>query len=137
MPSGPCMKASWMAWLTSTAPIGTQPLVNPLASVIMSGVTPNSWAANGCAGAAEAGDHLVENEQDPVPVADLAQALEITARRNQHAGRTGDRLDDHRGDARGIVQRHQPLELIGELARRARGWPREKALRARSCVCGR
>ena len=41
------MNASEIGLLTSTAPIGTQPLVSPLASVIRSGVTPNSSAANG------------------------------------------------------------------------------------------
>ncbi len=41
------MKASWIASFTITAPIGTQPLVRPLATVIRSGVTPKVCAANG------------------------------------------------------------------------------------------
>ncbi len=45
--SGPWVKASWIASETSTAPIGTQPEVMPLATVIMSGVTPKRCAANG------------------------------------------------------------------------------------------
>ena len=41
------MKASWIWPLTNTAPIGTQPFVMPLATVIMSGVTSKCVAANG------------------------------------------------------------------------------------------
>ena len=41
------MKASWIAAVVSTAPIGMTPLVSPLAQVIMSGSTPNLSAANG------------------------------------------------------------------------------------------
>ena len=89
------------------------------------------------AGAAEAGDDLVEYQQDAVPVADLAQALQIALRRNQHAGRAGDRLDDDGGDGRGIVQRDEPLELIGEIARRVSGSPRENAFCCEIVVCGR
>jgi len=40
------MKASWMCCLTNTAPIGTQPLVMPLATVIRSGTTPVCSIAN-------------------------------------------------------------------------------------------
>src|SRR3712207_9283588 len=42
--------------------------------------------------AAEAGDHLVENEQDPVPVADRAQPLEVPDRRDAHPGRDRKRV---------------------------------------------
>ena len=52
----------------------------------------------GLAGAAESGDYFVEYQQDAVLVADLAQLLQITFRRHQHAGGAGDRLDNHRGD---------------------------------------
>ena len=87
------------------------------------------------AGAAEAGDHLVEDQQDAVLVADLAQALEIALRRNQHAGRTRDRLDDHRGDRRCVVQRDQPLEIVGELGAVRRQAARERvARRGRACA---
>ena len=70
----------------------------------------------GVAHAAEAGDDLVEDQQDAVLVADRAQPLEIAFRRRQHAGRSGDRLDDHRGDGRGVVQRHQAVEFVGKMA---------------------
>ena len=34
---------------------------------------------------------------------------------DQHAGRSGHRLDDDGRDVRGIVQRDQPLQLVGEM----------------------
>ena len=66
---------------------------------------------------AEAGDDLVEDEQDAVLVADLRAA----ARDSPWAAagtpvEPAHRLDDHRGDGRGIVQRDDALELVGELA---------------------
>ena len=64
----------------------------------------------------EPGDHLVEDEEDPVPVADLAQPLQVSARRDEHPTRAGHRFDDHRGDVRGIVERDDPvLELVGQV----------------------
>src|SRR6478735_4545555 len=85
MCSGPVMKTSWIAPLANTAPIGTAPLLIPLATVIRSGVTLKWVDANG----------------EP--------------RRQQHAGGAGDRLDDHCGDRRSVVQRDDPLEVVGEL----------------------
>ena len=38
--SGPFMKASWIAPLAMTPPMGTVPEVTPLAKQIRSGVTP-------------------------------------------------------------------------------------------------
>ncbi len=64
---------------------------------------------------AEAGDDLVEDEQDAVLVADRAQPLEIALGRHQHAGGAGDRLDDDGGDGRGIMQGDDALKLVGEL----------------------
>ena len=48
-------------------------------------------------------------------VADRAQPLEIALRRRQHAGRARHRLDDHGGDGRGIVQRDEAVEIVGEM----------------------
>ena len=50
-----------------------------------------------------------------VLVADRAQALEITLRRRQHAGRARHRLDDDRGDGRSIVQRDDAFEIVGQM----------------------
>ena len=47
----------------------------------------------------EPGDHLVHHQQDPVLVANLAQALEIALRRHQAARGAGNRLDEHGGDS--------------------------------------
>jgi hypothetical protein len=65
--------------------------------------------------APEAGDHLVEDEKDAVARADLSQPLQISDRRDEHARRARDWLDDHGGDRGWIVQHAQPLELVGEL----------------------
>ena len=62
----------------------------------------------------ETGDDLVEDQQDAVARADLAQPLEIAARRDQHARRARHRFDDHRGDRARIVECDQALELVGE-----------------------
>ena len=83
-----------------------------------SGTTPKRCEAEGLAQAAESGDHLVEDEEDAVPRADLAQALEIAFRRHQHAGRARHRLDDHRRDGRRVVQRAEPLQLVRKLQTR-------------------
>ena len=48
----------------------------------------------GRAEATEAGDDLVEDQQDAVLVADVAQALQIALRRHENAGGTRHRLDD-------------------------------------------
>ncbi len=48
-------------------------------------------------------------------VADRAQALEVALGRRVDADRARHRLDDHRGDGRGIVQRAQPLEVVGQM----------------------
>ena len=69
----------------------------------------------GMAQAPEAGDDLVENQQDAVLVADLAEPLEIALGRRQHAGRTGHRLDDDGGNGRSIVQRHHALEVVRQM----------------------
>ena len=101
--------------LAATAPIGTAPFVRPLAIVIMSGVTPKCCARERRAEATEAGDHLVEDQQDAVLRADLAQPLQVALGRDQHAGRTRDGLDDHGGDVAGVVQRDEALEFVGEV----------------------
>ena len=44
----------------------------------------------------------------------LPQAFEITLRRRQHRGRARHRFDDDGGDGVGAVQRHHPLDIVGE-----------------------
>ena len=116
--------------------MGTVPEVTPLAKVIMSGSTPKTSAAKRRAHAPERGDHLVEDEQDAVLLRDLAQALQVALRRDEHAGRAGHGLDDHRGDGGGVVQRDQALELVGEV-RALLGLPARERVLLRQCVCGR
>ena len=50
------------------------------------------------AGATEAGDDFVENEQDAVAVAGLTQTLQIALGRQHHTGAAGDGLDDDGGN---------------------------------------
>ncbi len=64
---------------------------------------------------AEAGDDLVEDQQDAVPVADFAQALQVALGRDQHAGGPGHRLDDDRRDGLAAMQRAQPLQIVGQV----------------------
>ena len=64
---------------------------------------------------AEAGNDLVENQQDAVLRAQLTQAFQVALGRDQHARRTGDGFDDHCCDIAGVVQRNEALEFIGEI----------------------
>ena len=65
--------------------------------------------------AAEAGDDLVEDQQDAVLVADLAQALQIALGRGQEAGGASAGLDDDGGDVRGVVQADDAFQRIGQM----------------------
>jgi hypothetical protein len=65
------------------------------------------------AGAAEAGDHLVGDQQHLVPVADLAQAREIGRRRHDHAAGAHDRLGDDGGDRVGPFLQDRLLHRFG------------------------
>ncbi len=58
--------------------------------------------------------------------ADFAQLLQVALRRYQYARGTGERLDDHGGDGRCIVQRDEALQFLGEMLA-----PRGLALRER------
>ena len=62
------------AWRGAMIPPSGRPEATPLAKRTTSGVTPNVSAAKGVAGAADAGLHLVEDQQDAVVVAALAAA---------------------------------------------------------------
>ena len=70
----------------------------------------------GLAGAAEAGDDLVKDQQDAVLGAQLAQALKVAHGRDQHARAAGHGLDDQRGDVAGIVQGHQAFHVLGQVS---------------------
>ena len=64
---------------------------------------------------AEAGDDLVEDQEDAVLGRDGAQLLEVALGRRQDAGRARHRLDDDGGDGRGIVQVDEAGQLVGQV----------------------
>jgi hypothetical protein len=49
-----------------------------------------------------------------VLLGDFAQALQVAFGWRQHCGRARHRLDDDGGDGVGTMQRHHPLEIVGE-----------------------
>ncbi len=48
-------------------------------------------------------------------IADLAEPLEVTDRRREHADGTGDRLDDHGRDVAAVVELGEAFEIVGEV----------------------
>ena len=64
---------------------------------------------------AEPGDHLVEDQQDPVTVAKGSEPRQVTGRRRQHARRARNGLDDDRRDRLGAVQSHQRLQVVSQV----------------------
>ena len=77
-------------------------------------------AGEPAARAPEARHHLVEHEQDPVPVAHLADRLEIAVRRRYDAVRPGHGLEDHGRDRVGALVLEDLLEMRCARADRAR-----------------
>src|SRR5947207_11261291 len=67
-------------------------------------------------GAAEAAHDFVADEEDAVAVADLAESLEISVRRNDQAIGAGHRLDENRRDGVATFVREDLLDL-GETSR--------------------
>ncbi|MEE7594153.1 aminotransferase class III-fold pyridoxal phosphate-dependent enzyme, partial [Escherichia coli] len=53
----------------------------------------------------------------------MNQALQVADRRYQYAGGAGHRLDDHRGDVRGVVQFDQLEQFVGQLDAAGLGHP--------------
>ena len=76
---------------------------------------PEPLRREGRAQASEAGDHLVEDQQDVVLVAERPQPLQIALGRRQHTCGPGHGLDDHRGDGGCVVQADQPLQPVGQV----------------------
>ena len=64
-------------------------------------------------GATEPGDHLVDDQQDAIAVADLADAPEIRLRRGLHAVRLHDRLGDECRHVFRAFMLDLPLQIVG------------------------
>ncbi len=62
---------------------------------------------------AERADHLVGDEQHVVPVADLAQPLEVAGRRREAAAGVLHRLDEHRGHGVRALEQDRLLHPVG------------------------
>ena len=104
----------------------------PFAVVMMSGTTSQCSHANQRPDASPARHHLVEDEEDPVLIADLADRLEVAVGRVDEAVRADDRLHDHGGDRVRALVLEELLEVRPARADRARvGVPGGAAVRVR------
>ena len=107
-------------------------VADALATVIRSGVTPKCVAPKGALRRPKPVMTSSKIKQDAVLVADRAQPLEV-ALGGSNAGGAGHRLDDHRGDGRGVVQRDQAPRSSASSRRRARA-RRAEGVARQSCV---
>ena len=83
---------------------GSVPPVSAFDSVMMSGTTPACLAGEQRAGAAEAGEDLVEDQQQLVAVGGRAQPAQHRGVVEPHAARAlHQRLDDDAGDLVGVA----------------------------------
>ena len=124
------------------APIGKPPPM-PLAIAMMSGVDARPLMGEQLAGAADAGLHLVEDQEQAVLVAELAQAAQALRRHGADAALALDRLDQD-GAGLGRDRRLQRLviaerDLVEALDLRAEAFEILLSARRRrsSPACGR
>ena len=90
----------------------------PFATVTRSGSIPNTSAPNQRAEAAEAGDHLVGDQQHVVPAQHLLDRARSSRRGgDDHAARALERLADEGGDRLGALGEDQLLEIVRQLLR--------------------
>ena len=99
---------------------------------MMSGTTSQFSHANQRPVRPKPGHDLVEDQQDPVPVADLADRLQVAGRRRDDPVRPGHGLEDHGGDGVRALVLEDLLEVRRSRADRARiGMARRAAIRVR------
>ena len=87
--------------------------------------------------AAEPGDHLVADEQDAAPVADLPDHRPVLGMGDVHARRCGDRLTDHGGYRARTLVEDCPLDLPRRYSRSAEALSAPKGDRYWSGPCTR
>jgi hypothetical protein len=95
-----------------------------LAKSRRSGLEPEPRRREELAGAAEAGDDLVDHEEDVVFAADALDVLEVAVGRVDHAARADDRLAEERGYAIGAkladeLLERAPVVVVGRSCRRS------------------
>ena len=91
----------------------------PFATVRMSAVDAPVVEPEHAPGAAEAGDHLVDDQQHAVARADVAQRREVAVVRHLDRLPERDRLGDDGGDGVGPLAQDRPLDVAGALERTA------------------
>src|SRR5882672_5524473 len=62
----------------------------------------------------ETSDDLIENNENAMLLGNRMQSLQVAMWRDEHAGRSGDRLDDNRSDRFCTVQCDQALKVVGK-----------------------
>ena len=91
------------------------PLDLPFPQQMISGVTPNVWAANYGSGTGETRDDLVEDQDDVIPIADLPNNSKIFLGRGDDTARMTDRFEDYpRNGFRVLVKDYVLESLSGE-----------------------
>src|SRR5262245_15440486 len=93
---------------------------DPLGERHQVGLDSVARTAEPVAGAPEPADDLVGDEQQPVLVADLADAVEISLRRDDRAARVLHRLENHGGNRLGALGLDDAVDLVGALQRAPR-----------------
>jgi hypothetical protein len=91
---------------------GDSAVAHPLRAGDEVGCNAKSLGSKGRSQSSEAGDDLIEDQQDAVLAGDLAQPLEIALGRRQYAAGTSHRFDDDGCDGRGVDRGEETFQRI-------------------------
>src|SRR5262249_42273594 len=103
-----------------TPPSGREPPGTPLANTIIHGLASPRATANHIPTrpqTAEAADHRVDDQQDPVTLAHSRDALDVAGDGRMHAAGPNHGLHEEGGDALGADRLDRPLELLHRITR--------------------